>query len=184
MLPPPTKMPSPAFAPHPKELVRHREAINNQKKRKSHMRDPTIPDNFSVPSPQNQAPIRGQSHPHSHPWNGKNAQRPQGFLPLLCRPSEAQSAAPSCPGLRLMLRLCPPFVSFFLFCLYGFFCKNSENKRLEGKVQVPSASGQMLCTPLVCPGKPNLPLELQGKSGGCAPTRGYVSNSLVRLASS
>ena len=75
----------------------------------------------------------------------QHAQRPQGFLPLLCRPSEAQSAAPSCPGLRLMLRLCPPFVSFFLFCLYGFFCKNSENKRLEGKVQVPSASGQMLC---------------------------------------
>ena len=33
---------------------------------------PTIPDNFSVPSPQNQAPIRGQSHPRSHPWNGKN----------------------------------------------------------------------------------------------------------------
>ena len=33
---------------------------------------PTIPDNFSVPSPQNQASIRGQSHPHSHPWNGKN----------------------------------------------------------------------------------------------------------------
>ncbi|XP_044803385.1 treacle protein isoform X2 [Bubalus bubalis] len=75
----------------------------------------------------------------------QHAQRLQGFLPLLCRPSEAQSAAPSCPGLRLMLRLCPPFVSFFLFCLYGFFYKNSENKRLEGKVQVPSASGQMLC---------------------------------------
>ena len=28
--------------PHPKELVRHREAINNQKKRKSHTRDQSL----------------------------------------------------------------------------------------------------------------------------------------------
>ena len=81
------------------------------------------------------------------PSQPQPAPRPQDFLPLLYRSSEAQSAAPSCPGFWLMLRLRPPFVSFFLFCLC-FFCKNSENKRLEGKVQVPSASGQMLCSRL------------------------------------
>lgn len=82
------------------------------------------------------------------PSQPQHASRPQDFLPLLYRSSEAQSAAPSCPGLWLMLRLCPPFVSFFLFCLYVFFVRTQKIKDLKERCKFPVPLGK--CSAIDC----------------------------------